>query len=96
MLSHGGCIARGKDAAHVFALVHGFDAAAEIQVYAEMTGFPLIELPYDEVVTFPKHGYGDMRVKSKRMSQNFEANKRLLLCGWNQGTRQPGAAAFVL
>ena len=41
MLSHGGCIARGEDAAHVFALVHGVDAAAEIQVYAEMTGFPM-------------------------------------------------------
>ena len=50
MLSHGGCIARGKDAAHVFALVHGFDAAAEIQVYAEMTGMPLLELPKDQVL----------------------------------------------
>ena len=49
MLSHGGCIARGEDAAHVFALVHGVDAAAEIQVYAEMTGFPLIEIDKEKV-----------------------------------------------
>ena len=38
MLSHGGCIARGESAAHVFALIHGVDAAAEIQVYG--TGHP--------------------------------------------------------
>ena len=49
MLSHGGCIARGEDAAHVFALVHGVDAAAEIQVYAEMTGFPLMEIDKEKV-----------------------------------------------
>lgn len=31
MLSHGGCIARGVDPAHVYSLLHGIDAAAEIQ-----------------------------------------------------------------
>ena len=96
MLSHGGCIARGEDAAHVFSLVHGIDAAAEIQVYAEMTGAPLIEIPLSEVVKFPRHGYGDMRHKSKRMAQNFDANKRLLLCNFNQGFRDTGDAAFIL
>ena len=95
MLSHGGCIARGEDAAHVFALVHGVvraarlrslhvlprqpapraqrwktpriascdrllplspqDAAAEIQVYAEMTGFPLMEIPKETVRSLPPH-----------------------------------------
>jgi ribulose-5-phosphate 4-epimerase/fuculose-1-phosphate aldolase len=96
MLSHGGCIARGEDAAHVFALVHGVDAAAEIQVYAEMTGFPLMELSKEDVRSFPRHGYGDMTSRTKRMVQSFAANKRLLLCDWNQGFRNCGDSAFVL
>jgi ribulose-5-phosphate 4-epimerase/fuculose-1-phosphate aldolase len=96
MLSHGGCIARGEDAAHVFALVHGIDAAAEIQVYAEMTGFPLAEFSEERVKTFPRHGYGDMRGRTKRMIQAFAANKRLLLVDWNQGARNTGDSAFVL
>lgn len=96
MLSHGGCIARGEDAAHVFSLVHGVDAAAEIQVYAEMTGFPLAELPTEKVKTFPRHGYGDMRGITKRMIQAFAANKRLLLVDWNQGFRNTGDSCFVL
>ena len=131
MLSHGGCIARGEDAAHVFALVHGVDAAAEIQVYAEMTGFPLMEidkervcvhgskhrtltplpstqpasddlrllLAFDSVAqvkTFPRHNYGDMTSRTKRMVQVFAASKRLLLCDWNQGFRNCGDSAFVL
>ena len=75
MLSHGGCIARGEDAAHVFALVHGVDAAAEIQVYAEMTGFPLMELPTEKVKGFPRHNYGDMTSRTKRMVQVFAASK---------------------
>ena len=94
MLSHGGCIARRKDAAHVFALVHGFDAAAEIQVYAEMTSMPLLELDKEQVLHFPKHGYGNMSVKSQRMELNFAANKRLLLSDWNQGARDTGDSAF--
>ena len=96
MLSHGGCLARGDDVAHVFSLLHGIDAAAEIQVYAEMTGFPVMELDKDEVKTFPTHGYGDFRSKSKRMGLNFDANKRLLLCDFNHGFRDTGDSAFVL
>lgn len=96
MLSHGGCIARGEDAAHVFALVHGVDAAAEIQVYAEMTGFPLMEIDTATVRTFPRHNYGDMTSRTKRMVQVFAASKRLLLCDWNQGVRNSGDSAFVL
>jgi len=96
MLSHGGCIARGEDAAHVFSLVHGVDAAAEIQVYAEMTGFPLAELPKAKVRDFPRHGYGDMRGLTKRMVQSFAANKRMLLVDWNQGFRNTGDSVFVL
>jgi len=96
MLSHGGCIVRGVDAAHVFALVHGFDAAAQIQVYAEMTGMPLLDLPEEQVRTFPKHGYGDMTIKSKRMELYFAANMRLLLSNWNQGTRDTGDSSFAL
>merc|ERR1712087_715680 len=96
MLSHGGCVARGEDPAHVFSLFHAIDAAAEIQVYAEMTGFPLMELPMDQVSKFPRHGYGDMRVCSKRMRQNFAANMRMLLCDWNQSLRNTGDSAFIL
>ncbi|KAH8075040.1 hypothetical protein JL721_1026 [Aureococcus anophagefferens] len=96
MLSHGGCLARGDDVAHVFSLLHGIDAAAEIQVYAEMTGFPVMELDKDEVKTFPTHGCGDFRSKSKRMGLNFDANKRLLLCDFNHGFRDTGDSAFVL
>jgi ribulose-5-phosphate 4-epimerase/fuculose-1-phosphate aldolase len=96
MLSHGGCIVRGVDTAHVFALVHGFDAAAQIQLYAEATGMPLLEIPVEEVRTFPRHGYGQMSVKSKRMELYFAANKRLLLSNWNQGFRDTGDRAFAL
>ena len=96
MLSHGGVIARGESPAHVFALVHGVDAAAEIQVYAEMTGFPLMEIDREKVRSFPRHGYGDMREQTKRMVQSFAANKRLLLCDWNQGFRNTGDSSFVL
>ena len=91
-----GCVIRGKDAAHVFALAHGYDAAAQIQVYAEMTGMPLLELPESQVKAFPKHGYGDMSVKSKRMELYFAANKRLLLSNWNQGFRDTGDRTFSL
>ena len=69
---------------------------SEIQVYAEMTGFPLMELDKAEVQTFPMHGYGDMRAKSKRMGQNFDANKRMLLCDFNHGFRDTGDSDFVL
>jgi len=96
MLSHGGCIARGEDAAHVFSLIHGVDAAAEIQVYAEMTGFPLMELNAEKVKAFPRHGYGDMSDRTKRMVQAFAASKRMLLCDWNQGFRNTGDSVFVL
>ena len=135
MLSHGGCVVRGKDAAHVFALAHGYDAAAQIQVraaargshvarrrasallppcarralltssalgcllwqvYAELTGMPLLELPEVQVKAFPRHGYGDMSIKSKRMELYFAANKRLLLSNWNQGFRDTGDRTFAL
>ena len=49
-----------------------------------------------QVLGFPKHGYGDMSVKSKRMELNFAANKRLLLSNWNQGARDTGGASFIL
>jgi len=61
-----------------------------------MTGFPLMELDKAEVQTFPTHGYGDMRSKSKRMGQNFDAHKRMLLCDFNHGFRDTGDSAFVL
>ena len=44
-----------------------------------MTGMPLLELPTEQVLTFPRHGYGDMSEKSKRMELYFAANMRLLL-----------------
>jgi hypothetical protein len=66
------------------------------QVYAEMTSMPLLEIPREQVLTFPRHGYGDMSNKSKRMELNFAANKRLLLSNWNQGARDTGDASFIL
>ena len=67
-----------------------------MQVYAEMTGMPLLELPVEQVLTFPRHGYGDMSVKSKRMELYFAANMRLLLSNWNQGFRDTGDSTFAL
>ena len=49
-----------------------------------------------QVKTFPRHNYGDMTSRTKRMVQVFAASKRLLLCDWNQGFRNCGDSAFVL
>lgn len=84
----GGVIARGGSVAHVYAIVQGLDAASEIQAYAELTRQPLVEFTTEEVDAFPEHGYGNLSHPSKRMSLNFEANKRTLRHGWNQGFRQ--------
>ena len=67
-----------------------------LQVYAEMTGFPLMELNAEKVKAFPRHGYGDMSDRTKRMVQAFAASKRMLLCDWNQGFRNTGDSVFVL
>ena len=74
---------RGLDFAHTFAVLQNLDAVAEIQVYAASTGSPLLELT--DVQSFPVHGYGDLRQKTKRMELNFAANLRMLTSGWNQG-----------
>ena len=47
ILAHGGMIVRGEDPSHCFSIAQGCDAAAEVQVKAEMSGFPLLELPIE-------------------------------------------------
>ena len=54
-------------------LVRSLDAS---QVYAEMTGFPLMEIDKEIVRSFPRHNYGDMTSRTKRMVQAFAASKR--------------------
>ena len=61
-----------------------------------MAGFPLMEIPKEKVRSFPRHNYGDMTSRTKRMIQVFAASKRMLLCDWNQGFRNCGDSAFVL
>ena len=85
MYPFGGCLFRGSDVAHVFAVVQNLDSAAEIQTRARKTRSPLLELDSSTVMAFPPHGYGDLTVKTKRMELNFAANARMLLAGWNQG-----------
>lgn len=90
-----GCVVRARDVAHAHALLHSFDAAAQIQTIAEMTGLPLRELHRDDVRTFPRHGYGALDASSKRAELNLAANMRMLAADWNQGERDTGDSEFT-